>query len=176
MNVNVLQCNQGRECHCQRSYRSPVGGAVCHWLQAVSKTFISTRMCVCVCVCVCEWVCVCWRMNSQKVFLCFLIWSDLPNQIFLCQRWSSVMRMQRRNGVSVCVYQTLCVYVLAADSILGSEACIQSINPLDCIDSCQLSLLWLTVLYWWKGSADREMEDKTKRNREPLVKRGRGDS
>lgn len=29
MNVNVLQCNQGLESHCQRSYRSPVGGVMC---------------------------------------------------------------------------------------------------------------------------------------------------
>lgn len=38
--------------------------------------------------------------------------------------------------VSVCV----CVHVLAADSILGVEAYIQTGGPLRCIDSCQLSL------------------------------------
>lgn len=97
--------------------------------------------------------------------LCFLIWSDLiaSKKNSLHQRWSSVMKRNAFVQVksSVCVV-AVCVGILAADSILGVETYIQTGGPLHYIDSCQLSLQWLTVQYWWMGPADREMEDKTK--------------
>lgn len=46
--------------------------------------------------------------------------------------------------VCVCVRVRVCVfvrgYILAADSVLGAESCIQTAGPLHRIDSCQLSL------------------------------------
>lgn len=50
---------------------------------------------------------------------------------------------KRIRCVCACVLHGLvfvCVSVLAGDSILGAEAYMQTVDPVHCIDSCQLSL------------------------------------